>query len=89
MLTYEQLLVGALSMARRFRDLPGDNVGLLLPASVACDVALMGLYLAGKLPVRAQLDDRPGQSGPRREDDGAPARRHLQGVHRPRRRASG
>jgi long-chain-fatty-acid--[acyl-carrier-protein] ligase len=50
-LTYERLLVGALNMARHFRDLPGDNVGLLLPSSVGCDVALMGLYLAGKLPV--------------------------------------
>lgn len=50
-LTYEKLLVGALIMARRFRRLPGDNVGLLLPASVASDVALLGLYLAGKLPV--------------------------------------
>jgi long-chain-fatty-acid--[acyl-carrier-protein] ligase len=38
-------------MARRFAELPGDNVGLLLPSSVACDVALLGLYLAGKLPV--------------------------------------
>jgi long-chain-fatty-acid--[acyl-carrier-protein] ligase len=50
-LTYERLLVGALSMAHHFRELPGDNVGLLLPSSVGCDVALMGLYLAGKLPV--------------------------------------
>ncbi len=50
-LTYERLLVGALSMARHFRELPGENVGLLLPSSVGCDVALMGLYLAGKLPV--------------------------------------
>jgi long-chain-fatty-acid--[acyl-carrier-protein] ligase len=50
-LTYERMLTGALSMARRLRELEGDNVGLLLPASVGCDVALMGLYLAGKLPV--------------------------------------
>lgn len=50
-LTYERLLVGTLIMSRRFAQLPGKNVGLLLPASVACDVALMGLYLAGKLPV--------------------------------------
>jgi long-chain-fatty-acid--[acyl-carrier-protein] ligase len=49
--TYERMLVGALLMARRFRKLPGANVGLLLPASVAADIALMGLYLAGKLPV--------------------------------------
>ena len=33
-LTYEQLLVGALAMAARFRRLPATNVGLLLPASV-------------------------------------------------------
>lgn len=66
-LTYERLLVGALVMARRFAALPantpspptptlpreggGGNVGLLLPASVACDVAFLGLHLAGKLPV--------------------------------------
>jgi acyl-CoA synthetase (AMP-forming)/AMP-acid ligase II/1-acyl-sn-glycerol-3-phosphate acyltransferase/acyl carrier protein len=50
-LTYERLLVGALVMAKRFRELPGKNVGLLLPSSVACDVALLGLYLADKLPV--------------------------------------
>ncbi len=50
-LTYEKLLVGALTLARRLRELPGDNVGLLLPASVASDVALLALHLAGKLPV--------------------------------------
>ena len=27
------------------------NVGLLLPASVGCDIALLSLFLAGKLPV--------------------------------------
>ncbi len=50
-LTYEKLLAGAVALGRRFAQLPGSNVGLLLPSSVACDVALMGLYLAGKLPV--------------------------------------
>ncbi len=50
-LTYEKLLVGVLSMAERFRRLDGDNVGLLLPASAACDVTLLGLLFAGKLPV--------------------------------------
>jgi long-chain-fatty-acid--[acyl-carrier-protein] ligase len=49
--TYERVLTGALLMARRFATIPGENVGLLLPSSVACDVALLGLYLAGKLPV--------------------------------------
>src|SRR5262249_45269548 len=50
-LTYERLLVGALSLAGQFRGLEGKNVGVLLPSSVGCDVALLGLYLAGKLPV--------------------------------------
>ncbi|HJZ58187.1 MAG TPA: phosphopantetheine-binding protein, partial [Gemmataceae bacterium] len=49
--SYEKLVVGASAMARRFRDLDGANVGLLLPAAVACDVAFIGLQLAGKLPV--------------------------------------
>src|SRR5207249_2900336 len=43
-MTYEKLLVGAVLMSRRFAALPGDNVGLLLPSSVACDVALQALY---------------------------------------------
>ena len=50
-LTYRRMLVGVLLMARRFATLPGDNVGLLLPASAACDIALLALHLAGKLPV--------------------------------------
>ena len=50
-ITYERLLVGALAMARRFARLPAANVGVMLPASVPCDVVLLGLLLAGKLPV--------------------------------------
>jgi long-chain-fatty-acid--[acyl-carrier-protein] ligase len=50
-ITYERLLAGALLMAKRFKKIPSPNVGLLLPASVACDMALLGLHLAGKLPV--------------------------------------
>jgi long-chain-fatty-acid--[acyl-carrier-protein] ligase len=50
-LTYERLLVGALVLSRRFAALPAENVGLMLPASVACDVAFLALHLAGKLPV--------------------------------------
>ena len=49
--TYERMLVGALVMAKRFAELPGANVGLMLPASVACDIAFLALHLAEKLPV--------------------------------------
>jgi long-chain-fatty-acid--[acyl-carrier-protein] ligase len=50
-LSAERLLVGALTLARRFQKIESPNVGVLLPASAACDVVLMGLHLAGKLPV--------------------------------------
>ncbi len=50
-MSYERLLVGALIMSRRIKELPGDAVGVLLPAAVGCDVAILGCYLAGKLPV--------------------------------------
>jgi long-chain-fatty-acid--[acyl-carrier-protein] ligase len=49
--TYERLLAGTLTLARRLAELPTERVGLLLPASVACDTAFMALQLAGKVPV--------------------------------------
>ncbi len=50
-LTYERFLVGARLMASRFRELPGDSIALMLPASVAADIVLTALMLAGKRPV--------------------------------------
>src|SRR5262249_48966635 len=50
-LAYERMLVGALVLARRFAPMPAENVGLMLPASVGCDLAVLALQLAGKLPV--------------------------------------
>jgi long-chain-fatty-acid--[acyl-carrier-protein] ligase len=50
-LTYERMLTGVLAMARRLAGLPAANVGLMLPASAACDTALLALHFAGKLPV--------------------------------------
>ncbi len=48
---YERMLTAALAMSRRFAALPTANVGLMMPASVAGDIALIALHLAGKLPV--------------------------------------
>lgn len=48
---YEKAIVGAWAMCGRFRDIAAPNVGLMLPASVGGDLALLGLFLAGKLPV--------------------------------------
>lgn len=50
-LNYEKLLIGVLTMTKRFKELPGDHVGLLLPASVAADIAFLGLHFAGKTPI--------------------------------------
>src|SRR5262249_30795338 len=36
---------------KRFGTIEARNVGLLMPASVACDVSFFGLHLAGKVPV--------------------------------------
>ena len=49
--TYARLLTGARLMAKRFATLPGDAVGLMLPASVAADTAFIALLAAKKLPV--------------------------------------
>ncbi len=49
--TYERLLIGAMTLAQRFRDIPEPHVGLLLPASVGGVISLLALHLAGKLPV--------------------------------------
>ncbi|HEX3147533.1 MAG TPA: AMP-binding protein [Gemmataceae bacterium] len=50
-ITYERLLVGAGAMAKRFREMPAPNIGLMLPASIGADLAFLGMHLAGKLPV--------------------------------------
>jgi long-chain-fatty-acid--[acyl-carrier-protein] ligase len=77
-LTYERLLVGALTMAARFRALPGENVGLLLPASVAADISLFGWEITRG----TQLDNRASESGIRREADGLDAHRHFESLYR-------
>jgi long-chain-fatty-acid--[acyl-carrier-protein] ligase len=50
-LTGERLLAAALTLSYRLRALKAPNVGVLLPASAACDMAVLALHLAGKVPV--------------------------------------
>jgi long-chain-fatty-acid--[acyl-carrier-protein] ligase len=49
--TYARMLTGARLMSKRFTPLPGEAVGLMLPASVAADSVFLALLWAGKLPV--------------------------------------
>ncbi len=58
--TYEKFIVGAWAMSAKFRDIAAPNVGLMLPAAVACDLAFLGLHLAGKLPVMLNWTTGPG-----------------------------
>ncbi len=59
-LTYEKLFVASRAMAERFRLFPEPNIGLLMPASAAADLALVALHLAGKLPVVLNWTTGPG-----------------------------
>ncbi|QDU23461.1 AMP-binding protein [Urbifossiella limnaea] len=61
--TYERLVVGAWAMSRRFAELPSASVGLLLPASVAGDTALLAIMLAGKLPAVLNWTTGPANLG--------------------------
>ncbi len=59
-LTYERLLVSVLIMARRIRLLPGEHIGILLPASTACTVVFLAAHFAGKTPVMLNWTTGPG-----------------------------
>ncbi len=49
--TRRELLMGALILARRFRFLPGERLGVMLPATPAAAAAWLAVLLAGKTPV--------------------------------------
>ncbi len=49
--TYGRLLAGAVLVRHWVGGIPAPNIGLMLPAAVAGDMAFLGLHLAGKLPV--------------------------------------
>ncbi len=50
-LTYRKLLVGTRLLSKRIRKIPGNAIGVMLPASAAVDIVFFSLHLAGKLPV--------------------------------------
>lgn len=49
--SYSKLKLGALVLAEKFRKLPGGHIGIMLPASVGADLIILGVLLAGKVPV--------------------------------------
>ena len=50
-LSRRRLLVAAALMSKRFAKIPQQNVGVMLPASVAADIVFYAMHLAGKTPV--------------------------------------
>lgn len=60
MVNYERLLISATLLSRRFAQLPGRSVGVLLPAGVASLSTYFALHLAGKLPVLLNWTTGPG-----------------------------
>lgn len=50
-LTYSQLKMRALLVAEYVRTLPGDYIGILLPASVGAEVLMLAVMFAGKIPL--------------------------------------
>ena len=50
-LDYKTVRLRAIILAEQFKKLPGDSVGILLPASVAAVLCILACELAGKVPV--------------------------------------
>ena len=50
-LTYRKLKMAALILSEKIRQLPGDKIGVLLPASVGAYLVILGILCARKTPV--------------------------------------
>lgn len=69
-LRYSKLKLRALLLAEWIKKLPGNHIGILLPASVASTVCILACQIAGKVPVMVNwtvgprhLDSVVGMSG--------------------------
>lgn len=49
--TYRDLVMGILVLKRRIEKMPGDYVGIMLPASIAATTTYLAALFAGKTPV--------------------------------------
>lgn len=50
-LTYGNLKLRVILLAEYIRGMPGETIGIMLPASVAASVVIIAVQLAGKVPV--------------------------------------
>jgi long-chain-fatty-acid--[acyl-carrier-protein] ligase len=49
--SYQQLKMRAILLAEYIRNLPGESIGILLPASTAASMTILACELAGKIPL--------------------------------------
>lgn len=50
-LSYRKMKLAALVLADKFKALPGDKIGIMLPSTVGAYLTLLGVLLSGKVPV--------------------------------------
>ncbi|MCI5053033.1 MAG: AMP-binding protein [Simkaniaceae bacterium] len=50
-MTYQRMKLAALVLAAEFRKLPGEYVGVMLPSSAGVYLMILGVLMAGKIPV--------------------------------------
>lgn len=50
-LSWKRMKIGVIAMARELAQLDGDNIGVMVPASVGASIALLAVQAAGKTPV--------------------------------------
>ncbi len=49
--TYKKLKIGVILLAQAISKLPGERIGIMMPASVAVNAVILATMLAGKVPV--------------------------------------
>lgn len=50
-LSYQKLKIASLLLAKKISRMPGEHIGILLPASVGCTLVIFACLLAKKIPV--------------------------------------
>ena len=49
--TYSKMLIGSLILAKKFRKYDEGNIGIMIPTSAGCVLSVIGILMAGKVPV--------------------------------------
>lgn len=50
-LSYKKLKLAAIILSFKIKEMPGENIGILLPSSVGAYITILATLLAGKVPV--------------------------------------